>query len=97
MATYATLYRFTDQGIRDVKESPDRMAGAIKQGKKFGVKVLGAYYLQGPYDLVVISEAKDEDMATAFALSIAAQGNVQSTTMRAWSAEDFKKVVAKMP
>jgi uncharacterized protein with GYD domain len=97
MATYATLYRFTDQGIQNVKESPDRLAGAIKQGKKFGVKVLSAHYLQGSYDLVVISEAKDDDMAAAFALAIAAQGNVQSTTMRAWSAEDFKKVVAKMP
>ena len=68
MAKYATLYSFTDQGIRNVKESPSRLKAAISQAEGMGVRVLGAYYTEGPYDLVVISEADDEKAASAFAL-----------------------------
>ena len=97
MALYVTLYNFTDQGIRGIKESPARLAAAIKMAESVGMKVLGAYYTQGAYDLVVVSEAGDENTATAFALGTAAQGNVRTTTMRAWNAEDFSKIVAMIP
>ena len=97
MALYVTLYNFTDQGIRGIKESPARLAAAIKAGESAGMKIVGAYYTQGPYDMVVVTEAGNEDAATAFALTTAAQGNVRSTTMRAWNAEDFSKIVAMMP
>ena len=97
MALYVTLYNFTDQGIRGIKESPSRLAAAIKAAESAGMKVLGAYYTQGPYDLVVVSEAGDENAATAFALGTAAQGNVRTTTMRAWNAEDFSKIIAMIP
>lgn len=97
MATYVTLYHFTDQGIRNVKASPARLAAAIEKGKEVGLNVVGAYYTAGPYDLVVISEAEDEEMATAFALTTASQGNVQSTTMRAYSPEEFQRIVDRMP
>lgn len=83
MARYVTLYQFTDQGVRAVKDSPARLRAAIKQAERMGLKIVGAYYTQGAYDLVVISEASDESAATAFALATAAQGNVRSTTMRA--------------
>jgi len=97
MATYATLYNFTDQGIRAIKESPGRLKAAIEQGKSFGMKVLGAWYMEGPYDLVVISEVADEKAATAFALAISAQGNVRSITMRAYNPDEFEQIVALMP
>lgn len=97
MAMYVTLYTFTDQGIRAIKQSPDRLAAAIEQGKQVGLNVLSAYYTEGPYDLVVISEADDEDLAVAFALATASQGNVKSTTMRAFSPEDFRRILGRMP
>ena len=97
MALYVTLYNFTDQGIRAVKESPARMAAGIKTAESAGMKVLGAYYTQGPYDLVIVTEAEDEGAAAAFALGTAAQGNVRSTTMRAWSPEQFSKIVSLIP
>ena len=97
MALYVTLYNFTDQGIRAVKESPGRLQDAIKVAQSTGMKVLGAYYTQGPYDLVVVTEADDEDKASAFALGTAAKGNVRSVTMRAWDPGAFAKVVAMMP
>jgi uncharacterized protein with GYD domain len=93
MATYVTLYQFTDQGIRNVKDSPGRLKDGIDKANAAGMKVLGAYYTQGPYDLVVISQADDENKAAAFALSIGMQGNVRSTTMRAWDANEFEQIV----
>ena len=97
MAKYATFYRFTDQGIRAVKESPSRLRAAIEAAEGAGVKMLGVYYTAGPYDLVVISETDDEKAATAFALATSAQGNVRSTTMRAWDPDEFEEIVALMP
>lgn len=97
MALYVTLYSFTDQGIRAIKESPARLAAGIKAGAAAGVTVLGAYYTQGPYDLVVVSEAENADAAAAFTLATATQGNVRSTTMRAWNAEEFSKIVSMIP
>ena len=97
MATYVTLYQFTDQGIRNVKDSPGRLRAVVKKGESIGMKIIGAYYTEGVYDLVVISEAADERAATAFALGIAAQGNVRSTTMRAFSPDEFEAIVKMMP
>lgn len=97
MPRYVTLYRFTDQGFKNVKKSPDRLAAAIDEAEKVGLKILSAHYTQGPYDLVVVSEAEDEEKAAAFALATAAQGNVQSTTMRAWEADGFRRLIDMMP
>lgn len=97
MALYVTLYNFTDQGIRAVKESPARLKARIQAAEGEGMKVLGAYYTQGPYDLVVVSDVADENAATAFALATAAAGHVRSVTMRAWDPDAFAKVVSLMP
>ena len=97
MPLYVTLYNFTDQGIRAVKESPTRLQAGIKAAEEAGLKVLGAYYTQGPYDLVIVSEGKDEEAATAFTLGTAAQGNVRTITMRAWTPEAFSRIVSRIP
>jgi uncharacterized protein with GYD domain len=97
MTKYVTLYQFTDQGIRNVKESPARLKAGIAQAEGMGLKVLSTHYTQGPYDLVVISEVEDEEAATAFALAIGAQGNVRSVTMRAWDSAEFEKIVGMLP
>jgi len=97
MATYVTLYRFTDQGIRNVKDSPKRLEQAIKAGEAMGMKVLGAYYTVGEYDLVVISETDDETVGIAHTLAVGALGNVRSTTMKAFTAAEFAAIIQKMP
>ena len=97
MAKYVLLYNFTDQGIKAVKESPSRLKGAIATAEAAGLKIHAALYTQGPYDLIVISEAEDENAATAFTLATVSQGNVRSVTMRAWDPEEFLDVVALMP
>lgn len=97
MALYVTLYRFTDQGVRNVKDSPKRLDTATKAAEKAGIKVLGAYYTLGEYDLMVISEANNEQAAVAHTLSINSLGNVKSTTMRAFTPTEFGDIVKKMP
>ena len=97
MAKYVTLYQFTDQGIRNVKDSPARFKAAVKNAETMGMKMIAAYYTEGPYDLVTISEVSDEKKATAFALATAAQGNVRSTTMRAIDPDEFEAIVKLMP
>lgn len=97
MAKYVTLYNFTDQGIKAVRQSPARLKAAIDAAEGAGLQVLSAYYTQGPYDLVVISEADDEKAAAAFALATAAQGNVRSITMQAWDPDEFEEIVGMMP
>jgi uncharacterized protein with GYD domain len=97
MARYVTLYQFTDQGIRNVKDSPARLKAAIKKAEALGMKMIGAYYTEGPYDLIAISEVADEKVATAFALATAAQGNVKSTTMRAYDPDEFEAIIKMMP
>ena len=92
MAKYATLYNFTDQGIRAVKKSPSRLKAAIEAADGMGMRVLSVYYTAGPYELIAIWEA-----ATAFGLATGAQGNVRSTTMRAWDPDEFAEIVGLMP
>lgn len=97
MALYVTLYNFTDQGLRAVKESPARLKAGIQAAEAAGVKVLGAYYTQGPYDLVVVAEGDDDRLGAALTLSQAAQGNVRTLMMRAWDAEGFAEILSMMP
>ena len=97
MAKYAILFSFTDQGIRAVKESPRRLKAAVAAAERAGIKMLGVYYTEGPYDLVVITEAEDEKAATAFTLATGAQGNVRTVSMRAWDPQEFEEIVGLMP
>ena len=97
MPLFVTLYKFTDQGIRNVKESPTHLATAISVAEAMGVKTLGAYYTVGEYDLVVISETADESSAMAHLLATGALGNVHSMTMKAFTPAEFAEIVKKMP
>ena len=97
MATYIALSNFTDQGIRDVKDSTKR-ADAIKEAaKKFGATMTQIYWTLGNYDLVAIIEAPDDASATAFALAIGAAGNVRTQTLRAFDRDEMNGILARLP
>jgi uncharacterized protein with GYD domain len=84
MATYIELVNWTDQGVRTVKETVKR-ANAFKEvAAAMGVKVGSVFWTLGPYDLVITIDAPDDETATRVGLTLAAQGNVRSTTMRAF-------------
>jgi len=97
MATYITLLNFTDQGIRNVKDSPSRADAFIQLAQKLGIQVKGMYWTVGHYDLVTILEAPNDEVATAALLTVGALGNVRSQTLRAFSAEEMGKIIGNMP
>jgi uncharacterized protein with GYD domain len=96
MATYIAVINFTDQGMRGVKESPNRLAAATSLAETMGVKVKQAYWTLGQYDMVVISEGA-EDAQAAWLYKVGSLGNVRSTTLRAFTLDEMQKIVAKVP
>lgn len=97
MATYVTLYKWTEQGIKHVKDSPERIQTAIKAAETGGGRVLEVYVTLGEYDLVAVAEWPDDETAAAFALAQAVQGYVQTKTLRAFTPKEFAGIVKKMP
>jgi uncharacterized protein with GYD domain len=97
MATFIVLGNFTEQGIRSIKDSPKRSDAFKALAAKAGVKVKDIYWTQGHYDIVTIVEAADAAVATALGLSVAMLGNVRTETLTAFSADEFGKILAKMP
>jgi uncharacterized protein with GYD domain len=96
MATYVILDTFTDQGLKTAKDSPKRAEAFRQMAKTFGVTVKDIFWTQGRYDIVAVTEAPDELTATALNLSLGALGNIRTESLRAFSAEDMMKIVAKM-
>ena len=96
MATYVVLANFTDQGIKTVKASPKRAEAVAAAGKKVGVEMKQMYWTLGGYDMVVVFEAADEKVMTAFGLEIGAQGNVRTQSMRAFNKKEMAEIVGMM-
>jgi len=97
MATYICLMKFTDQGIKEIKEAPDRIEEAFKTLEAMGGKILELYTTMGEYDYVAIAEGPNDEVAMIFLLGLGAAGNVRTTTLKAFKREDFVKLVKKLP
>ncbi|MFO1312821.1 MAG: GYD domain-containing protein [Burkholderiales bacterium] len=95
MATYVVLASFTDQGARNVKDSPERLVAFKAMAEKMGVTVKSAHYTVGAYDIVVTVEGSDEAV-TAVLLKLATLGNIRTQTLRAFSPEEMRTIVAKI-
>ncbi len=96
MPTYVTLYRFTEKGIANVKDSPARIEKARKAVEQAGGRVKAIYVTMGRFDLVAIAEWPSDEAGAAFLLKQGAEGNVTSETLRAFTEDEFKKIVAKV-
>ncbi len=96
MATYVLLLNWTEQGIRNAKETLARADAATGMVEKLGGKMKDVYWTLGPYDVVAIVEAPDDETATAFALATGSQGNVRTTTLRAFDREEVKGILGKV-
>ena len=96
MATYIVLVNFTDQGIRNVKDTRKRAEAFKETAKKLGVTVKDTYWTLGQYDVVAILEAPDAATVTALNLSVSALGNVRTQTLAAFSAIEIGGILDKM-
>ncbi len=96
MAHHVILMNFTEQGARTVKDTVKRYHAAKAAAAKGGVHFKDAYWLQGKYDVLIIVESEDEKAATMHGLTIAAQGNVRTQTMRAFTESEMAAMLAKL-
>jgi uncharacterized protein with GYD domain len=93
MATYVVLCKYTEQGLKTIKDAPKRLEAAKKAAAQAGITIKETLWLQGEYDLLTISEASDEYAATAFTLNILKQGNLQTRSMRAFTVTEMTKIL----
>lgn len=96
MATYIVLGQFTEQGIRNVKETTKRAQMLDDLAKKFGSTVTATYWTIGHYDVVAMIDAPDDQAVTGLLLSLGAAGNVRTQTLRAFSADQMGQILGKM-
>jgi len=97
MPIYIMLYKLTDQGIKNIKEGPQWIEEKIKGFEAMGGKVLGAYAVMGEYDYVGIGETPSDEVAMAFALAVGSEGDARTTTLKAFTKEEFSEIVKKLP
>jgi uncharacterized protein with GYD domain len=96
MSTYVSLIKFTDQGIRNAKDTVQR-AGAFRSDlERRGGKLVSIYWTQGQYDIVTTIEAPDDQTAMAALLAVAGLGNVRTETLRAFTENDMTAILQKL-
>ena len=92
MPTYVVLYRFTDQGRKNMKSTVKRAEEVRRENEAKGFRVIGHYWTQGRYDLVTVIEAPNEEAMMSGLFSIAEAGNVSSETLRAFPDEEMQRI-----
>src|SRR5262249_26871516 len=97
MPTFMMSLNWTDQGIRAVKDSPKRSEAARELAKKVGVEIKHLYLTSGDSDLVIFVDAASGDNVAKFALAVSSLGNVRTRTVRAWSADEYRKLISELP
>ncbi len=93
MATYLMLLNWTDQGMKTVKESPKRLDAAKKLAKDLGGEVKTVYMTQGSIDLALVVEMPNDEKLASFVLKVGAGGNVRSTTLKAYSEDEYRRII----
>lgn len=95
--TYIVMFKWTPQGLKDVKQSPSRLASAQKALEPAGVKLKQFYMLMGRYDCLAVAEAADDATLAAGLLSIASQGSITTETCRAFTEDEYRAILGRLP
>ena len=95
MPHYVSLVRWTDQGVKDITNTPQRLVALRKMAEQLGAK-LQIYSTMGEYDFVAIAEGPSDEVAMQIALQLEKAGNARTITMKAWTLEEAAKVIAKL-
>ena len=97
MPTYIILMNYTDQGIRNIKGSPTQIEAGDTALEALGGRLIGAYPVMGQYDRVAIVDLPSDELAMTTVLGMNAAGDVRTTTLKAFSNEQFAEIVKKLP
>jgi uncharacterized protein with GYD domain len=89
-------HQFTEQGIRNIKDSPKRAAAATELARGFGIEIRDLFWTLGAFDGAVLMEAPDDQAVTSWALKVGSLGNVRTQTLRAFRANEFENILAKV-
>ena len=96
MPTYVVLVNWTDQSIRNVKQTIERTDSGGELAEKHGLKLKQAYWTVGAYDMVTIFEASDDESISTHPLEIGSLGNVRTTTLRAYDEEEMSGILQRL-
>ena len=96
MATFVSLVNWTDQGIRNVKDTIQRYERSEALANKHGVSNEQIYWTVGPHDMVFITEAPDVESITAYLLEIGSAGNLRTTTLRGYNQEEMSQILERL-
>jgi uncharacterized protein with GYD domain len=96
MTTYVGLVQFTDQGIRNIKDTVKRGDAGAAEAEKMGMKIVEEFWTLGAYDVVVVADAPNDETMSAFMLKIGSLGNVKSHTLRAFRRNEMEKILANI-
>ena len=96
MPTYINLVSWTDQGIRNIKEAPQRIDAFKKAVEAAGGKLVGFYLTMGKYDIVTIVDAPNDEAIANIALTTGSKGSIRTETMKAFTEVQFRNIVTKV-
>jgi uncharacterized protein with GYD domain len=96
MPTYVVLMNWTDQGVKTAAETVHRRDQANALAERHGVSIEEVYWTVGPYDLVTVIEAPDDESATAMLLELGTAGNLRTTTLRAYDREEMSGIIQRL-
>jgi uncharacterized protein with GYD domain len=97
MPTYISLIKYTHQGISAIKEGPARLDANKEVLSRYGSELKAFYLTMGRYDIVTVSEAPDDAAAAKVALTVGSAGNVTTETLRAFTEDEYREIVAALP
>ena len=97
MPSYIVLMNFTDQGAATVKDAPSRLEGAKQAITAFGAEMKVVYFTMGQYDIAGVVEAPDDETMSKISLAMGSQGNIRTTTTRAFTEDEFRNIIASLP
>lgn len=97
MPTYIAMLKWTPKGVQDLKQSPSRLDAARKGFESAGVKMKDFYMVTGRHDMIAIIEAPDDTTLAKALLATMSQGSVTSETCRAFTEDEYRKIVAGLP
>jgi uncharacterized protein with GYD domain len=96
MPTYVSLVNWTDQGAKNVKDTVARLDRGVETAGKYGVHARQTYWTVGPYDMVFVAEAPDDESLSAYLLEVGAAGNIRTLTLRAYDREEMSGIVGRL-